>query len=103
MTRVTFAPVESSRLTEQDLGLRVALEGHGLQHTCRVDEVAQHDVGASKRDHLAETAVVDSVDGVQAEAGGENAVESCRRPASLDVSEHGGAGFLAGALLDLIR
>ena len=45
--------------------------------------------------------LVRGVDGRQAEAGGEHAVEGGRRAAALDVAEHGGAGLEARARLDL--
>ena len=55
----------------------------------------------AQRHHRAEVAVGDGVDRLQAEAGGEPAVERRGRAAALDVAEHDGARLLAGALLDL--
>ncbi len=59
------------------------------------------DVRALQRDHLAPVGVLDRVDRVQAEAGGQPAVPRGRGAAALHVAEHRGARLLAGALLDL--
>ena len=52
---------------------------------------------------VAEGTVGDRADRVHAEPGRQHAVERSRRAATLDVAEDRAAGFLAGALLDLVR
>ena len=52
----------------------------------RLEQRHAHDVGAAQRDHDAELLVGDRVDGLQAEPGGEHAVERGRRAAALDVA-----------------
>ena len=60
------------------------------------------DVGAAQRHHLAPVALVDRVDRLQAEPGGEHPVERGRRATALDVAEHDRAGLLAGLRLELL-
>src|SRR6266536_4287507 len=56
-----------------------------------------------QRDHHAEGTVMDGLDRVHPEAGREDPVEGGGRATALDVAEHGAAGLLPGALLDLVR
>src|SRR4029453_15184904 len=84
--------------TEEDLGLLVARERHGLELTGAVDQRHSHDVRATQLHHLAEVALVHRVDRVDAEPGGEHPIERGGRTAALDVAEHDRAGLLAGLL-----
>src|SRR5262249_57733994 len=61
------------------------------------------DVVAVQRGHLAPLARLDQVGRLEAEAQAEDAVARSRRPAALDVAEHGRARLRAGARLDLPR
>ena len=70
------------------------------------DGIAQghrNDLVAAQRRHPAELAVVHHVDGSQAVAGGQHAVEGAGRAAALDVPQHYGAGLKAGAAFDFAR
>src|SRR6266496_3783337 len=93
----------SADSAEEHLGLGVQLGPDDLELGGRVGKWHAGDVGAAQRDHLAEVAAADGVDGMQPEPGGQHAVEGGGRTTTLDVAEHGRARLLAGALLDLRR
>src|SRR5690606_15524096 len=71
-----------ARSAEEDLGLGVTLHRHRLELVDGLGQRHPDDVGTAQRDHLAERAVVDGVDRLQAEPGGEHAVERGRRAAA---------------------
>src|SRR5919107_4549632 len=87
---------------EEDLGLGVLLRGDQLELTGALDERDPDDVGPAERDHLAEVALGHRGDRVEAESGGEPAVEPGRGAAALHVTEDHRAGLLARAGLDLL-
>src|SRR5215467_794245 len=63
----------------------------------------RYDPVAAQRGHLAELAMVDHVNGAEAVAGGEYAIERGGRAPALHVTKNYGTGFKAGAVLDLLR
>src|SRR5438105_4247233 len=66
----------------------------------RLRERDARDLGAAQRRHLSPFLFRDHVGGVDAEARAEHAVECRGRTPALDVPKNGGAGFVAGPLLD---
>src|SRR5918996_2127194 len=103
-TSVSTQAASASRgigLTEEDLCLAIERLGDGLELGGRLGQLDQFDVRAAQGGHLPPLALVGGIDRMQAEARGEHAVEGSWRTAPLNVTEHGGAGLVARALLDL--
>src|SRR4051812_10500512 len=88
------------QLAEEDFRDREERIVDGLQLRRRLGERNADDLVPAERGHLPPLVLRDHVGGVDAEAGAEHAVEGCRRAAALDVAEDGGAGLVAGPLLD---
>src|SRR5260370_24085580 len=89
-------------LAEEDFGFGVALGRDQLELAGGLGQGDTDDVGATQRHHHAERLVVHGLDRVHAEPGGQHTVERGRSAATLNVAEHGAAGLLAAALLDLV-
>jgi hypothetical protein len=68
--------------------------GDGLEQRNRNDFVG------AQGGHASEFAAMHHVDGAQAIARGQNAIEGAGRAAALNVSEDDGAGFIAGTFFD---
>src|SRR5581483_11212785 len=106
----TVASPQSVRLAG---GHRFAADFH--QALCHLDQVAADQLGAvdgllqrhgddlvaAQRHHAAELAFVHHVNGADAVARGQHAVEGAGRAAALDVPQHHGAALESGAALQL--
>src|SRR5215208_1968726 len=88
-------------LAEEGLEDAVEVVGDGLGLGGGLIEGDGDDVVAPERDHLAPLAVLDGLGCSEAVAGRENAVESGRGAAALQVAEDDVAGVYPGALLEL--
>src|SRR5829696_10310463 len=87
-------------LAEEGLEDAVEVVGDGLGLGSGLIEGDGDDVVAPERDHLAPLAVLDGLGCSEAVAGRENAVESGRGAAALQVAEDDVAGVYPGALLE---
>src|SRR5438034_1960184 len=92
-----------ARLAEEGLCHAVPLGWHGLELGRRLAQRHVDDRVAAQRRHPAPRSSEHEVAGLEPVARREDAVARRRRAAALDVPEHGHAGLVAGALLDLGR
>ncbi|EGJ74632.1 putative 6-phosphofructokinase [Streptomyces sp. Tu6071] len=97
-------PSAGPRVTglEDRLRLFHPLPRHRLQRRHRLRERDHHDVRAAQCRHVAEVAAVGGLDGVPAEARGEDAVVGGGGAAALDVAEDDRAGLLAEARFEFV-
>src|SRR5699024_11150120 len=98
--RRTQQPAESA--AEEYLGLLVAAGRHLFEAVQGGTEVRCDDLGAAQRGHMPPGPIMDQVQRIDAEPGGQDAVEAGRVPTALNVSQSGVAGFDAGAFLTLL-
>src|SRR4051794_4112342 len=94
--------ITEATLSEENRGQVEEIGLHGLERSDCLGDGNPDDLARLERDHGAERALVDRIDGGNAEAGREDPVERSRRPTAEHVSQNGDARVVAGALLDLI-
>src|SRR6267154_55446 len=58
---------------------------------------------SAQHNHISKSSLMHEINRANAIASGQNAIKGSRRATALDVSEHYGAGFKAGAVLDFMR
>ncbi len=68
-----------------------------------IDQRNRDNVGAAERNHDAEFAFVNLVDGADSVARRQHAIEGAGRASALDVSQHDVAGFEPGAMFEFAR
>src|ERR1043166_2447011 len=91
------------KLTEEDLDILVEIHVEIALLLLNRGQRHVDDLEPGERNHPPPLPLAHEVDGLQAVARRDQAVERRRRPAALDVAEDGHAGLEAGALFDLLR
>ena len=90
-------------LTEEYLGQLVHICRHSFQFAHRFLKRHGHNIATAKAYHMTELTFFDELNSFHAETGAKHAIKSRRRPAALNMTEHGRTSFIPRFLLNELR